>query len=361
MKIPGVLCAAAYVLMSIMAYAQYKIEVLDSNTAEVEQGVVQSKISFRGLSVVDDQTIWASGSRGTVALSTDGGKKFRYTQLKGYEKSDFRDIEAFDSKCAIVMSSGTPAYVLKTTDGGQTWKEVYQNSDSACFLDALDFWDKKRGMIIGDPVNGHFVLLKTNDGGETWMQLDTSVSPAAVKGEAVFAASGTSLRCWGDHNIVFVSGGAESALLYQLKKTTHWERSSIPISKGQSGRGAFSVLPFADKSAQQFFLVSGGDYMKDTLAENNFAIYRPEAQLWSEPGGIYALNGYRSCIEEVAKNVVISCGTTGVDLAIVDLNGVIAGKWKLISDESFHVVRKAKKGKAVFLAGSKGKIGKLVY
>jgi photosystem II stability/assembly factor-like uncharacterized protein len=61
------------------------------------------------------------------------------------------------------MSSGTPAYIFKTTDGGRSWKEVYKNSDTAYFLDAMDFWDDKRGMhCLGDPINGHFVLLSTN-------------------------------------------------------------------------------------------------------------------------------------------------------------------------------------------------------
>lgn len=181
--------------------AQYKIEVLDSNTFQLGEGVVLHKTSFRGLSVVNDQTIWVSGSRGTIARSIDGGQTFAYKQLKGYEKSDFRDIEAFDSKRAIVMSSGTPALILKTTDGGETWKEVFRQNDSAYFLDAMDFWDEKRGMLVGDPINNHFVLLQTNDGGETWQELDTGQTPLAMDGEAVFAASGTSLRCWGKKRV----------------------------------------------------------------------------------------------------------------------------------------------------------------
>jgi photosystem II stability/assembly factor-like uncharacterized protein len=140
-------------VVSTQSTAQYTIEVLDSNTFTLGEGVVLHKTSFRGLSVVDDQTIWVSGSRGTIARSTDGGKTFGYQQLKGYEKSDFRDIEAFDDKRAIIMSSGTPALILKTTDGGQSWKEVFRQNDSAYFLDAMDFWDEKQGhfreLILG--------------------------------------------------------------------------------------------------------------------------------------------------------------------------------------------------------------------
>jgi hypothetical protein len=50
----------------------------------------------------------------------------------------------------------------------------------------------------------------------------------------------------------------------------------------------------------------------------------------------------------------ISCGLNGVDYTEDD-----GHTWKWISKESFHVCRKARKGKAVFLAGSNGRIGKL--
>ncbi|TAE88994.1 MAG: oxidoreductase, partial [Bacteroidetes bacterium] len=203
-------------LLATNAYSQPKIQVLDSNTFLLKEGVVLSKTSFRGLSVVDDQTIWVSGSRGTFAKSVDGGKTVVYTQLNGYEKADFRDIEAFDDKRAIMMSSGTPALILKTVDGGEIWKEVFRRDDSAYFLDAMDFWDEKRGMLVGDPINGHFVLLETNDGGETWRELDSTKTPEAYDGEAVFAASGTSLRCASRPDelfFAFVTGGSKVRFL----------------------------------------------------------------------------------------------------------------------------------------------------
>ncbi|MFX8910908.1 hypothetical protein ABTN03_19845, partial [Acinetobacter baumannii] len=54
-----------------------------------------TKTSIRGLSVVDDKIFWASGSNGMVARTTDGGKTIEWQQVKGYEKRDFRDVEAF--------------------------------------------------------------------------------------------------------------------------------------------------------------------------------------------------------------------------------------------------------------------------
>lgn len=351
--------------------AQYRIEVLDSNTFKLGDGVVLSKTSFRGLSVVDDNTIWASGSRGTFARSIDGGKTFTYTQLKGYAKSDFRDIEAFDDKRAVMMSSGTPAYILKTIDGGLTWKEVYKNTDTAYFLDAMDFWDEQHGILVGDPINRHFVLLETKDGGNTWQELDTTKTPHAMEGEAVFAASGTSLRCWGKNEFGFVTGGMASRLIHFRQNHDHWGYFNTGILNGQSSQGVFSFAQLT-KSKRLFFV--GGDYLNDTQTMN------PDYSIGYFRNGILEIGinsvdlknkelyEYKSAIEILSSNksesqvsliTTGSKGTTILNLLSGHLGFVTTRVQK--HNNSFHVVRKAKKGKAVFLAGPKGKIGKLVY
>ena len=53
-------------------------------------------------------------------------------------------------------------------DNGKNWKIVYQNSYPDGFLDSIEFWDKKNGIAIGDPINGKFDILLTIDGGNSW-------------------------------------------------------------------------------------------------------------------------------------------------------------------------------------------------
>ena len=67
--------------------------------------------SIRGLSAVNDRVIWVSGSNGTVGRSLDSGNTFKWTTIKGFEKTDFRDIEAFDESAAVIMSVAEPAYI----------------------------------------------------------------------------------------------------------------------------------------------------------------------------------------------------------------------------------------------------------
>src|SRR5215218_9254089 len=102
--------------MSLQSVAQ-SVKLLTSGT----------NTSLRGLSVIDDRVIWVSGSNGTVGRSIDSGNTFKWITVKGFEKTDFRDIEAFDETTAVIMGISEPAYILKTFDGGETWKMIYEN------------------------------------------------------------------------------------------------------------------------------------------------------------------------------------------------------------------------------------------
>ena len=73
----------------------------------------RTNTSIRGLSAVNDRVVWVSGSNGMVAKSLDSGNTWKWTQVKGFEKTDFRDIEAFDGTKAVIMGVGEPAYILR--------------------------------------------------------------------------------------------------------------------------------------------------------------------------------------------------------------------------------------------------------
>jgi photosystem II stability/assembly factor-like uncharacterized protein len=100
-----------------------KVEILNTGV----------KTSIRGLSVVNNNVVWVSGNNGMVGKSSNAGKNWKWMTVKGFEKNDFRDIEAFDANTAIIMAIADPSYILKTTDGGDTWKVVYENKTKGMF------------------------------------------------------------------------------------------------------------------------------------------------------------------------------------------------------------------------------------
>ena len=88
-------CSAILLLLStIEATSQNQIPLSIKPTPDISISLFASsnKVSIRGLSVVNDNMFWASGSGGMVAKSTDGGKNIEWMQVPGFEKRDFRDI-----------------------------------------------------------------------------------------------------------------------------------------------------------------------------------------------------------------------------------------------------------------------------
>ena len=305
--------------------------------------------SIRALSVVDDSVAWVSGSKGWVGHTTDRGKTWQWQQLEAYTALDFRDIEAFSAQRAVIVSAGTPAIVLLTTDGGKTWKETYHNDAPEIFLDGMDFWDGNRGIIYGDPIANRMQLLETRDGGEHWTSITDNLKEPLREGEASFAASGTAIRTVKGGHVWIVTGGTASRLFYSADYGQHWTVTPCSLTQGKSSTGGFSVL-FADARNG---VVAGGDYAADTVRTDNFRLTRDGGKTWHKP--TIAPLGFRSGVERIAKNTLLATGTSGTDISH---DG--GKRWQRLAADGFHVVRRSKQGSWVLLAGGGGRIAEFV-
>lgn len=304
--------------------------------------------SIRGLAVVNDQVAWVSGSNGHVGRTTDGGKTWSWNKPEGYDSLDFRDIEAFDAQKAVIVNAGSPAFILLTDDGGKNWRQTYVNRDSAIFLDGMDFWDKNRGMIFGDPIKGKLQLLYTETGGESWKNVTSKLKYKMAMGEAGFAASGSTIKTLKDRKVWIATGGAAANIYYSENYGRRWKRYANPILQGLNSTGAFSIDFFDTKHG----VVVGGDYLKDQESTNNALYTTDGGKSWQKPD--VSVTGYRSAVIYVDQTTCIAAGSSGVD-ASTD-----GGKtWKKVSDHNINAVTKAQSGDLILLAGNKGAIYRL--
>jgi len=304
--------------------------------------------SIRGLSVVDDRVAWVSGSNGYVGKTVDGGRSWTWSKPKGMEKLDFRDIEAFDEKNAIIVNAGSPAFILSTSDGGESWRESYVNRDSAIFLDGMDFWNPNQGMIFGDPIKGKLKILRTTTAGANWDDLSDNLKFKPVMGEAGFAASGTTIKTLGQGKVWIATGGAAANIYYSKDFGKKWKRYHNPIIQGLNSTGAFSLDFYDEKHG----IVVGGDYMKDQESSNNALYTTNGGKTWHKP--TVSVSGYRSAVCYITKTICIAGGSSGVDLS------TDGGKtWANISSENINAIQKAKSGNLILLTGNKGTIYRL--
>ncbi|WP_433043746.1 WD40/YVTN/BNR-like repeat-containing protein [Dactylosporangium sp. CS-033363] len=268
-----------------------------------------STARLRGLSAVSDRVAWASGTEGTVVRTADGGRTWRSVGPPGTEALQFRDIEAFDAHHAAILSigNGEDSRVYLTDDGGRSWTETYRNTDPAAFYDCLAFSDRRHGLALGDPVNGHFQLLATNDGGRHWSPLAADLPPA-LDGEFAFAASGTCLVAAGRDAWFATGGGASSRVFHSTDGGRRWTVATTPLPSGPSA-GIYS-LAFRDRTHG---LAVGGDYAAPTTAPDGAATTRDGGRTWTVartvPGEYRSGAAWRNGHDDTAYAV----GPTGSD------------------------------------------------
>jgi len=328
-----------FLFLPFISLAQkYELQPLSSGT----------KTSIRGLSIVSDKVAWVSGSNGYIGKTTDAGLNWTWVKPEGFEKLDFRAIQAFDDKKAIAVNAGTPAFILLTVDGGRSWKTTYKNTDSAIFLDGMDFWDKKNGVIFGDPIQHQLQILKTTNGGLDWQNISSQLNMETDKGEAGFAASGTTIKTVGKGKVWIATGGVVSNIYHSTDYGKTWMKYPCPIWQGENSTGPFSMDFFDAQSG----IVVGGNYLQDKVNSNNVLLTKNGGREWVKP--VKPVSGYRSGVVYVTKKRCIAVGTSGVDIS---KDGGL--NWKNISTLSFNGVRSSTNGKLILLAGNQGVIYKL--
>ncbi len=249
------------ILLTLPAHAQWEMQN-STTTADL-----------RGIHSIGNGVAWASGTNGTVLRTEDGGYLWQSCSMPpGAEHLDFRGIQAFDANTAIVMSCGKGdlSRLYKTTDGCHSWKLVFTNPDPDGFWDAIAFKDELHGYLLGDPVEGRFVLLHTSNGGTYWPNRNhDSAWNSAYATEGAFAASNSCLLAPDQYTkgpqISFATGGIGGSRVVSLLRvgsgdvySSNWESASVPLAKGTPSSGIFS-LALADT---QRLVAVGGDYTK---------------------------------------------------------------------------------------------------
>ena len=314
---------------------------------------LDSLVSFRGIFAVDKNIVWVSGSKGSVYVTDNGGKKWEKKKVPQGDSLEFRDIEVISPRTIVLMSAGVGknSRIYESTNNGKSWKIVYQNNYLDGFLDTIEFWDKKDGIAIGDPINGKFNILLTNDGGNSWKEPPGKSIPAAFPGEAQFAASGTCISVIGKKEAWIGTGGTISRILKTTDIGESWTVVKSPILQGKSSTGIFSIH-FADEHTG---IIVGGDYLHEKNTDSTSAFSDDGGKTWTldSSGNL----PYQSAVKSVKINnkmLFLSTGPAGTYYTNSLKN------WKIAEKTGFHCMSISQSDNSIWLAGSNGRVSKLV-
>ena len=309
---------------------------------------VGTDASFRGLDVESKKVIWASGTGGTVIRTTNGGKSWKVFKVPGAEKLDFRDIEAFGKNVAYVLSigNGEQSRIYKTEDGGETWQLQFTNPIKEAFFDSIAFWNKDHGVAQSDPVDGRYVFYETRDG-RTWNRMPPEKMPEAREGEAAFAASGTCIVTKGNKEIFLITGGKAARVFYSKDRGQSWNHAETPMPSGDAGTGIFG---FAIRGKRA--VIVGGDYTKPQVMKGTLARSFDKGRNWTA-NGIPNTFGYRSGVAFVDSYTLVVVGISGSDISF---DGGL--RWQNLDEIERNSVA-ARGKKAIWAVGPRGEVSKL--
>jgi photosystem II stability/assembly factor-like uncharacterized protein len=309
--------------------------------------------NLRGVSVKNNgggqgklhYTVWASGSHGVILRSTDDGETWKQLSVAGAGALDFRDIQGFGPDLAYVMSSGdgNASRIYKTTNGGTEWKLQYSDSRSGFFLDSLVCSSSTHCVALSDPVDGKFLVLNTEDG-EHWSELPREKMPAALTKEGAFAASGTAIAlCEG--GVYFGTGGPKARIFHSSDNGRSWTVAETPMSSGNPSSGVFSIACAGPRT----LVAVGGDYTQPSRADRSAIFSMDAGATWElsaqQPGG------YRSAVGSFSDGDFAAVGTNGTDVS--EDRGI---HWQHTDDLNLNAV--SFDGKQGWAVGPKGTIAR---
>lgn len=163
-------------------------------------------ISIRSFTVAPDQSLWACGSAGTIARSTDLG--LTWTTINTGITESIYELSFIDqSNLIAVGSSGT---ILKSTDSGTTWiKQTHKAAD----IISVSFGSSSNGVALQIPRT----IMRTTDGGVTWQDTTVSIN------------SGRQIKMRSDKNVLLVSN-SPGVIHSSTDVGVSWKTDSVEMS-----------------------------------------------------------------------------------------------------------------------------------
>ena len=330
-------------LIILQSCGNSKKHKIDLQFTELE---TNTDVSLRGLFVVNENVVWASGSKGTVLVSIDRGETWKVNQIPGAAENDFRSIHAWDKNRAMVFGVAGPAFGYLTENGGESWEVVFQDSTKGLFFNSLKFADDKNGLAVSDPINGKFFVIRTDNGGKKWERIPDI--PDVVEGEANFAASNSCIEFLPSGKAWIATGGNVARVFYSDDLGKSWKVSETPIVHGQSSSGIFSISFKNDNEG----VIVGGTFDKPELNKNIAAFTTDGGKTWIPAETMP--KEYRSCVQFVSnkkESFFFAIGKTGCDIS------VDRGKnWDFVCENGYYTFRTVPGKLTGFVAGEAGKI-----
>lgn len=303
-----------FIIFVIVIFVSNPMKISAQNTmTKMEESIsidtiFKDNISIRAI-LIDKNKVWYAADKNRFGYY-DLAKNKRVERKISFDslQLEFRSI-AQTNKAIFILSIGNPGLLYKINKSDLSTTLVHKEVHEKVFYDAIQFWNNKEGIAIGDPIEDCFSILITRDGGNSWKKTTCENLPKIDKGEAFFAASNSNICIKGLKTFI-VSGGTKSRVFVSDNKGISWKVFDTPITQGHAMTGIFSADFFNDNIG----IVVGGNYDEQSDNSANKAITFNSGKTWKLIG-INEGFGYASCVQFVPNsngNDLVTVGTSGI-------------------------------------------------
>lgn len=178
-----------------------------------DQIIKGTNLRFNAFHFINEQTGFANSEKGIVK-STDGGNN--WTTVKEIKASYFERIKFFNDKegIAICYDDSGSVFVYFTMDGGDNWKsnKIQYNG----YLHKITFLDLNTCFAFSSGADRRIVV-RSDDGGKTWRELLFDTSPDGQFNDLFFIDKNTG---WMTGDVLLPGAKKNGGLVSYIKKTT---------------------------------------------------------------------------------------------------------------------------------------------
>lgn len=276
--------------------------------------VAPDSVHARGIAVLGEDIVLACNNGLTYRFNK---KSNTYKQLTQLELVELRDIYFLSEDYFLVMQSAEKSILLLSKGSVEIRIQPFLHPT---FLDGLDINTNGFGVLMGDPLEDSLKVAVTSNYGLAWNSCSSREFQAA-KGEAGFAASGSTVQVLNDSTYVFVTGGLRSRFLKTSNYGKTWTSTPLDFVKSEAS-GPFSMHFWSEKEG----IVVGGDYTHPNDTTKNCYLTIDGGKTWTAP--IKTTSGYKSSVIS-CKGLLFACGTNGMDVSLDK-----GRTWQKLNDEN---------------------------
>ncbi|MFQ3212691.1 MAG: photosystem II stability/assembly factor-like uncharacterized protein [Marivirga sp.] len=315
-----------YILICLICGSQLSAQHQNMSVDSVE---TQTSALIIGLDGWDSSYVWASGTSGTVLRSEDGGNSWKEHVYEKADSLQFRAIKALSATEALVMSAGEGAasQLLKFSvrDG---WQHLYTMEHEDGFLDAIELFPNGTAIAYGDAIDSSYFILLSDTTFSNWKRIYKTPIPGVSEGG--FASSGTNIAI-GENGKAWIGTGAggNANVLISEDYGQSWTIEETPMVKGE----AAGITAIRQKN--NYLFIAGGDLAISMEYTDNLFFSDTNGKQWQafdQPltkGAFYgaAINPYNGALQYIV------CGPAGADIWLSKALG-----WQKISSRDLWTV-----------------------